>query len=405
MLVYPGHGFRLACDYLTRTGEGRRISEEAMKISSSFDSGNIEVVEADDPADVRLRIRRDTAADFFQWFHFRASGVRGLDCRFSILNAAEASYPKGWAGYRACASYDRSRWFRVATEYEDGVLSFRLRPERDSVYFAYFAPYSRERHRDFIASCLESPRASLDILGESVKGDELDLLVIRDPAVLRTGRRACWVVGRQHPGETMAQWWMEGFVGRLLDPADETARAVLAGAVLYVVPNMNPDGSVEGNLRTNAAGANLNREWMEPTMERSPEVFLVRRRMTETGVDFALDVHGDEGLPYVFIAGGDNVPSMSDRQRRLQAAYFEALSQANPDFQTEHGYPKGGEPNLTLCANYLAETFGCLGMTLEMPFKDNANAPDADEGWSPARCRRLGTDCVSALASVLADLR
>ena len=377
-----------------------------MKISSKFDSGNIEVVDAADPGDVRLRIRKDTASDFFQWFHFRVSDVRGRDCRFSILNAGEASYPKGWKGYRACASYDRSHWFRVPTAYEDGVLSFRLKLERDCVYFAYFAPYTRERHRDFVARCQASPRASLEVLGETVGGDDLDLIVIADPdAAWDAVRGACWVIGRQHPGETMAQWWMEGFVDRMLDPADETARAVLAGAVLHVVPNMNPDGSMLGNLRTNAAGANLNREWAEPTMELSPEVFLVRRRMIETGVDFALDVHGDEGLPYVFIAGGDAVPSVSERQRRLQAAYFEALSQANPDFQTEHGYPKGGKPNLTLCANHLAETFGCLAMTLEMPFKDNANAPDAAEGWSPARCRRLGADCVSALASVLADLR
>jgi hypothetical protein len=44
-------------------------------------------------------------------------------------------------------------------------------------------------------------------------------------------------------------------------------------------------------------------------------------------------------------------------------------------------------------------------MTLEMPFKDNANAPDAIEGWSPDRCRRLGEDCLTALHSVLPDLR
>ena len=47
---------------------------------------------------------------------------------------------------------------------------------------------------------------------------------------------------------------------------------------VYVIPNMNPDGSVRGHLRTNAAGANLNREWqttgdyVAPTLERSPEV-------------------------------------------------------------------------------------------------------------------------------------
>jgi murein tripeptide amidase MpaA len=374
-----------------------------MKISSNFDSGNIEVVDAADPGNVRLRIRKDTASDFFQWFHFRAAGVCGTDCVFVLENAKEASYPKGWEDYRVCASYDRAQWFRVPTTYEDGVLRFTLRPERDAVYFAYFAPYSRERHRDFVARCLASPRATLEVPGETVKGDDLDLLVISEEG--GTDKRVCWVVGRQHPGESMASWWMEGFVGRLLDPDDATARALLDRAAVHVVPNMNPDGSVLGNLRTNAAGANLNREWESPSEDKSPEVFHVRARMAETGVDFALDVHGDEGLPYVFIAGSDSVPSVTARQQTLHTDFFAALTRANPDFQTEHGYPKAKKANLTLCASYLAERFGCLAMTLEMPFKDNANAPDEAEGWSPARCRRLGADCVQALADVVGDLR
>ena len=51
------------------------------------------------------------------------------------------------------------------------------------------------------------------------------------------------------------------------------AQRLLQHAVFYVVPNMNPDGSVRGNLRTNAAGANLNREWMTPSLETSPGGF------------------------------------------------------------------------------------------------------------------------------------
>jgi len=47
------------------------------------------------------------------------------------------------------------------------------------------------------------------------------------------------------------------------------------------VPNMNPDGSWRGHLRTNAAGANLNREWAAPSAERSPEVLLVRNKMDQ----------------------------------------------------------------------------------------------------------------------------
>ena len=46
-------------------------------------------------------------------------------------------------------------------------------------------------------------------------------------------------------------------------------------------------------------------------MAESPEVFLVHARMERTGVDVCLDVHGDEALPYVFIAGPEGVPSFS----------------------------------------------------------------------------------------------
>ena len=62
-------------------------------------------------------------------------------------------------------------------------------------------------------------------------------------------------------------------------PTDRSARSEPAAA--KQVPNMNPDGSWRGHLRTNATGANLNREWLEPSKERSPEVLAVRNFMDE----------------------------------------------------------------------------------------------------------------------------
>ena len=49
------------------------------------------------------------------------------------------------------------------------------------------------------------------------------------------------------------------------------------------VPNMNPDGTWRGHLRTNASGANLNREWDHPTKDKSPEVYYTRAAMDEYG--------------------------------------------------------------------------------------------------------------------------
>src|SRR3546814_3267203 len=74
-------------------------------------------------------------------------------------------------------------------------------------------------------------------------------------------------------------------------------------------------------------------------------------------------------------------------QTWLFRSFEAALQRANPDFQREKGYGKAapGNANLAICTPWVAERFGCLAATLEMPFKDNANAPDAVAGWSPDR--------------------
>ena len=72
-------------------------------------------------------------------------------------------------------------------------------------------------------------------------------------------------------------------------------------------------------------------------MERSPEVKLVRDRMDQTGVVLALDVHGDEELPYNFISGPEGVPSWNDAREEVRQAFELAYERANPDFQRVHG--------------------------------------------------------------------
>jgi murein tripeptide amidase MpaA len=44
-------------------------------------------------------------------------------------------------------------------------------------------------------------------------------------------------------------------------------------------------------------------------------------------------------------------------------------------------------------------------MTLEMPFKDNADRPQPDVGWSPARATRLGEAVLHPMMQVLSSLR
>ena len=375
----------------------------APRVSCGFDAGAIEVVADGDLADLRVALRADSHADFRQWFHFRLQGARGHAVRIRFVNAASATYREGWVGYQAVASYDRERWFRVPTTFDGAELAIVHTPLTDSVYYAYFEPYSWERHLALLGRADASPRARVSDLGATVEGRDMNLVTVGADA---PGRKSLWVIARQHPGETMAEWFVDGMLERLLDPADPMARRVLERAVVRIVPNMNPDGSVRGNLRTNAAGANLNREWMAPTLERSPEVVHVRAAMQAAGVDAFLDIHGDEALPYVFTDGNERLPTYSPRMEALERGFCAALESANPDFQTVHGYPADKETkvNLTVASKWVGHTYGGLALTLEMPFKDNADLPDPEHGWSGARSRRLGADTLSALHAMLPSL-
>jgi len=373
---------------------------QAVTISDQFDSGNIEVVDASNPLDIKLAIGKDNASDFLQFFHFRLEAAIGEICKISIINAGESSYTGGWPNYKVCTSWDRLDWFRTPCDYEDGVLSFEIQMTQSSVYFSYFTPYSHERHLDLLAWAQGDTRVTNETLGNTLDGHAMSLLRISEA---ESPKRKVWIIARQHPGETMAEWFVEGFLHSLLDENNPAARKLLSTTAFYVVPNMNPDGSIRGNLRTNAAGANLNREWQSPSMETSPEVYLVRERMIAEGGDLFLDIHGDEELPYNFVAGCEGNPSYDQRHADLEQHFKNTYMSISPDFQDTHGYPKSkpGKADMRIAANWLGENFKTLSFTIEMPFKDNADLPNEATGWSAERSAQLGSDVLFPIAKTL----
>ncbi len=365
-------------------------------IDAQFDSGNIEVRSIDGARAV-LAIRQDHRSEFAQWFHFRVSGAAGRELELKIADLSQSAYPAGWPGYNACVSEDREYWARAASSYAkdegNGTLTIRYTPASDIAWFAYFAPYSMERHHDLVAEASASEGVIHRRLGTTLDGQPLDCLQLGD------GDTQVWLYARQHPGESMAEWWAEGALECLTDPTDPVGRALRQRCRFHIVPNCNPDGSRRGHLRTNAVGSNLNREWDTPTPEKSPEVLAIRNAMDESGVDFAMDVHGDEAIPAVFLAGFEGIPSWTEELQASYDRYKAILDRRTPDFQTKRGYPvaSAGKANLSMSTNHVAERFGATAMTLEMPFKDNDDLPDTEQGWSPERCKMLARECLASL--------
>jgi len=412
-----------------------RISASKLSISSCFDSGNIEAVDTSNPSSIKLKIREEPMTEgtdkrkHFQWFYFRASNVKDVSCTYRILNAAEASFAPAYKGYKVAYSYNPSaeepQWLRIKeTDYKvigEGKapeLTWEFKSKLDTVWFAYFAPFSYERHQQLIASVAKSPLAKVSVIGESIQGRAMDKVTIG------SGPRQVWVIARQHPGESMAEWWMQGFLRELLDEKSTSAKTLREGATVHIVPNMNPDGSVLGHLRTNACGANLNREWQggvypgydAPTLERSPEVYCVLEEMKKSGVDLFIDVHGDEMIPDNFFAGGQGIPAWSKRHENLYILLNYAVLRCTNEFQVFKGYGDDDDPthkcintspgkaNLAVASNSIGNRFNCLAATLEMPFKDTSATAEPVKGWSPERASKFGSDMVGAFSSLLPHL-
>lgn len=382
--------------------KGPSMRAKPLELFWNFDGGTIEPLSLSKER-AELLIVPDNASVFRQWFCFQARGEARIPRHFSVQNASEVTYPEGFEDYAVMASYDQRRWFRVPTTFDGETLEFSHTARGSLVTYAYFAPYPLERQRKLLRRAARGRGARVEVLGETPQGRPLSMVVLGEEG---EGRRKIWVTARQHPGETMAEWFAEGLLERLLDEDDELSEQLLQDAVFYVVPNMNPDGGFLGNMRTNALGVDLNRTWDEP-VEEGPEVALVRSRMHQEGVDLFLDIHGDERNPYCFLAGCEGNPGYSSRIEALEHLFEQTLCASNADFQDEYGYPRDapGMGDLSCASNYVGEVFDCLSFTLEMPFKDNANAPDEVAGWSPERSMRLGESALESIAVCLEELR
>ena len=163
----------------------------ALAIDAAFDSGNIDILSIDGNT-ATLAIPKDHMSEFAQWFHFRATGSAGEEITLKLTGLNASAYPGGWPGYDACVSDDREYWARAESTFDkdeaNGTLTIRYTLTSQIAYFAYFAPYSMERHHDLVSEAAASEGVDLLRLGTTLDGQPLDCLVreVMTPAASRS---------------------------------------------------------------------------------------------------------------------------------------------------------------------------------------------------------------------------
>jgi murein tripeptide amidase MpaA len=365
-----------------------------MTISADFECGNI-IVESKTASDVALSIRADSNAKYFQWFYFKDTPIKDIERRYRIYNAYAASYHKAWGQYNVLASYDEKEWFRIPTYYDGSHLIWSHRAEQEQISFAFFVPYLAERRANLIKQVRSLSHVSHSVLGKTLQGNDSDLLVFGDES--RTDVKKIWIVSRQHAGEPMAEYATEAIILRLTDTNDTEAQKLLEKATVYIVPNVNPDGTALGNLRANSAGVDLNRIWDNPK-EDAIEVKLIVDKIAETGVDYFIDVHGDEERPFIWIIQPDVEFSAEIGAKQDQFVQYLADHHQENELQDPPTEIVGVEGlQLGMSINTISTLYNCPAWTVELPFKET---PVGDTLLEDG-CLRFGRLCVDALLTVI----
>ncbi|MDP3706391.1 MAG: M14-type cytosolic carboxypeptidase [Legionellaceae bacterium] len=375
------------------------VLKKELSIITPKDNGNIVDLNDDpnaiDPNNIRLAIRGDrNKQEWFQWFNFdlKYQHTSGVAYILNIENAKDVKYPywNNFAPYQVYASYGYDDWFNVPTTYDEvtGKLTMVFRPEEgtDQVKFAFFPPYTYERHLTLIEKARAIPQCQVTTLGKTngEQGRDITLLTFGEPA---QHKKEIWIIARQHPGEPQAEWYVEGLIEALRTEAD-----LFEKFTFRIVPNMNPDGTYDGNLRTNGEGNDLNRMWESSTIQDSPEVYLVKQAMQRIGVDFFVDVHSDEEIPEPFLDEGHlSSPTIDAHMEALEKQFMDFYIMISRDMQNVLNYgPKDrtNPINITIAACHVAEYFNCPSFTLEMPTKN----------WSVPQCKQLSRDFLEVLS-------
>lgn len=82
-------------------------------------------------------------------------------------------------------------------------------------------------------------------------GHNIEAFLLND---IESTKAVAVVFARQHPGESVSSWMMEGLASRLAElPCPEVQ--------WLLVPMVNVDGVILGNNRTGLLGFDFNRHW------------------------------------------------------------------------------------------------------------------------------------------------
>ena len=142
------------------------------------------------------------------------------------------------------------------------------------------------------ADSARCPLIRIVSIGKSGGGrKDLWLVRIAAPSKDTSATIKLFVLCRQHGDEPASTEAVLSLIHRLANGSDPLLRRSLGHVALYLIPMVNPDGA-DANIRTNAVGADLNRDW---GVFHQPETRAVAKAAALIHPNVVVDAHNWDG--------------------------------------------------------------------------------------------------------------
>ena len=357
------------------------------KIDINIESGNF-VVKVITRDQIIGEIKKDSNNKDFQWFYFILEGEIGSAIKIIIKNVTASSYPAAWENYQVCVRYDsEDSWHTINTKLEQHDLIFTVNFNNAKCEIAYFIPYTLEQHQNLNErfSNLNVCKTQLTALTSNKRTVEGFYLSSDETTNMKEN---IWIIARQHSGESIVGWFMEGILDALESNPD-ISKEIFKKYNLVVVPHANPDGVAAGYHRTNTTGCDLNRSWLNPGQTSCPEISAILEWMHLYPPKIVLDIHGDERTAHTYVL--INPDTVSEHEQQL-------LNKLSTNCSNLEIRPQlVNNVDLSIGRHYVHHKFNCLALTFELPcqcFSTNTSTPLSLTNDA----KKLARECLMTLA-------
>ena len=278
---------------------GPVVPESEITIDASFDSASIGPAPVIDGNEITFTLNEDNVLDgscpYRYWFNFKVSNVVDKQINFN-LTGIDGSCPvpfftESSEENQVVYSCDGETWNRF-TDHSystDGGGTYTFTNTGtfacNEVQVATFLPFSYTKMQNYIDTVRASPWVTVELLGYSQQGRDIELLTITNDASTDPDKEDIFIVGRQHAGETASSHMLKGLIDFLTSEKVDAA-ALRDHYVWYIVPMVNPDGVYLGRSRETSLGNDPNRDWGN---NDSVEINTVRTKINEVDADHEIE--------------------------------------------------------------------------------------------------------------------